>query len=46
MAQSKEKQGTWNELIYGLRFPFWLAAIVAFVVVFLGSTPINYLSNT
>ena len=34
MAQSKEQQGTWNELIYGLRLPFWLVAIVAFVVVF------------
>ena len=34
MAQSIEQHGTWNELIYGLRFPFWLAAIVAFVVVF------------
>ena len=35
MAQSIEQQGTWNELIYGLRFPFWLAVIVAFVVVFI-----------
>jgi hypothetical protein len=34
MVQSIERQGTWSELIYGLRFPFWLAAIVAFVVVF------------
>ena len=35
MAQSIEQQGTWNELIFGLRIPFWLAAIVAFVVVFI-----------
>ncbi|MEP4627173.1 MAG: hypothetical protein ABJR46_16255 [Tateyamaria sp.] len=34
-VQSEGEKSTWNDLIDSLRFPFWVAASVAFVLVFI-----------
>lgn len=34
MSQSGVQQSTWGELLYSMRLPFWVAAFVAFVLVF------------